>query len=137
MISCETDDLVAASTCFRCDPRQSLESIKTYLLCQWARNATTIVSTIIMDDGFGNFWQLIVAPGGLLGAQAAVGPATPNVVFDDGSGFFWLLIIGPGGLVGTSSTLGPATGPVILSSGPGDFWQVFVDLSGNLGTVSV
>lgn len=111
----------------------SLRCIEECIAYQSSQHSFIAVTTVIVNDGLGNFWLLIVDPAGNVGAQADPGPATPDVILADGFGGFWQLIINPGGLVGSTSVVLPATTPPVLSDGAGGFWTIIVDQFGNIG----
>lgn len=132
-MNCDIDSLVSVSRCFKCIPGSMLLALRTYLICQWQSNVVPVVTTVIVADGIGGYWQLIVDPLGNVGAEAVAGPQTPDVILADGFGGFWQLIINSGGLVGSTSVVLPATTPPILSDGAGGFWTIIVDQVGDIG----
>lgn len=89
---------------------------------------------VVIADGSGGFWGLIVDGAGNLGTATAAGPASPSIVLDDGGGGFWLVEVDALGNRGASPTAGPATTVPVLSDGVGGLWDVIVDTNGNLGT---
>lgn len=134
-MDCTPTALADAAKCFSCIPRGMVQSVKTDLFCQWASsgNIPPLTGPVIIADGVGGFWMLIVDDSGNVGAQSDSGPQTPDVVLADGFGFFWELIVDPGGLVGSTSVLLPATVPPVLASPNGDHWTIIVDQFGNVG----
>lgn len=115
----------------------SFRGIEECLAAQSAQHNFVSVS-IIIADGSGGFWGLVVDQFGNIGTIPVAGPATANVVLDDGVGGFWLIVVDAMGNRGTTPTVGPATNPVpVLQDGFGGNWQLVVDSSGNLGALSV
>lgn len=96
------------------------------------------ISTVILPDGSGGFWKLIVDVNGNVGTQSDPGPATADVILADGSGGFWKMVADTNGDRGAQSDAGPATFPVpVLSDGFGGNWQLVADTSGNVGATAV
>lgn len=127
--------LARSAACFTCIPSGSLSVIDLTLLKQWSGGSNPL-SPVIVGDGAGGFWLLIVDTLGNVGTRASAGPATSNVILSDGSGGFWQIIVNSGGLRGTQASAGPATVVPVLTDGSGGHWQLVVDTQGNLGAQS-
>ena len=97
----------------------------------------TTITSIILDDGAGNLFEVIVDPSGNLGTNPSAGPATADVILADGSGGFWKMIVDSDGNLGTTTDAGPATPVPELDDGAGGTWSPIVDGSGNLGAETV
>jgi hypothetical protein len=110
----------------------ALESIKSYL-----EGTVITISTVIIDDGTGTFWKVIVATDGLVGMESTSSPATPDVILNDGSGGLWKLIVDTSGLIGTESSAGPETTAPEIDDGTGQKWRLIVDITGLPGAMSV
>jgi hypothetical protein len=110
----------------------ALGNIKSYL-----EGTVFTISTVIIDDGTGTFWKVIVATDGLVGMESTSGPATPDVILNDGSGGLWKLIVDTSGLIGTESSAGPETTAPEIDDGTGQLWRLIVDVTGLLGAMSV
>jgi cellulose 1,4-beta-cellobiosidase len=96
----------------------------------------TPVSTIILPDGSGVFWKVIVSINGDVYLQTVPGPATPDVILADGGGGFWKLTASVAGDRYGVSNAGPATvAPVILDANL-VAWTLIVDATGNIGATS-
>lgn len=95
-----------------------------------------MLSTVIMDDGTGTFWQLVVDTLGNVGTISSAGPATADVILDDGGGGFWKLIVDTLGNRGATTDPGPATTAPIIDDGTGTFWTIHVDTGGNIYATS-
>lgn len=137
MIDCTPGSLAYEARCFSCVPKGSIAAVKTYLIATWGNCGVVIpplTGPVIVDDGTGHFWELIVDNNGNLGAEDNAGPATPDVVLDDGMGGFWIIIVSPTGLVGSAAAVPPSTTPPVLASPNGDHWTIIVDQFGNVGT---
>lgn len=94
-------------------------------------------SLIVIDDGTGGLWRLVVDAGGNVGADSTVMPATPDIILADGIGGFWKIVVDVAGHRGTTPSVGPATPVPTLDDGVGGFWKLIVQSDGTLGTVSV
>ena len=95
------------------------------------------VTLIVVDDGTGNFWELVASTSGRLGTVSTTGPATSDNIIDDGTGNFWKVKVDVNGLRGVVAVAGPATPPAIVKDSSNNLWQLTVTPSGQLGIVSV
>lgn len=91
---------------------------------------------VVMDDGTGTFWQLVVDTLGNVGTTSHAGPATADVILDDGGGGFWKLIVDTLGNRGATTDPGPATVAPVLDDGTATLWTIHVDTSGNIYATS-
>lgn len=98
--------------------------------------AAGVSDSIILPDGTGSFWKVVVDSSGLLGTQPDPGPATADVILDDGVGGLWQLVAAPGGLLGTNPVLTPATAAPQIAAPDAILWTIIVDAMGNLGATS-
>lgn len=137
-VSCDPQDLITQFGCLQCVPNGMMAYARLQLLCQWAGSITPARTIIIIADGAGGFWELVVDTIGNVGAESAAGPATSPVILADGSGGFWQIIVDPSGLRGTQPSAGPATvPPPTLTDSSGGLWELVVDTLGNLGANSL
>lgn len=107
------------------------------LLVILSQGGSGLVSTIIVQDGLGGFWQIVVDPLGNVGAEVDPGPVTADVILSDGMGGFWKVIVNSSGLRGLVTNAGPATTATRIPDGIGDYWTLIADSLGNLGAIQV
>jgi hypothetical protein len=100
-------------------------------------NATPFIfDTVILPDGSGGFWRVIVDLLGDVYTQSDPGPATPDVILADGGGGFWKLTASVAGDRYGVSNAGPATvAPVILDANL-VAWTLTVDALGDITATS-
>lgn len=106
----------------------------TYLLCLWANSAASFLGSVILADGAGGYWKLVVDTDGNLGTESNPGPASPVPILADGGGGFWALVADTDGNRGADTSAGPATAVPVLIDGMGVSWKLVVDTDGNVGT---
>lgn len=116
-------------------PRNVVRAFNIALLCQWA-GAQVASSNVVLPDGSGGFWKLIVDTNGNVGTMTDAGPATADVILSDGIGF-WKVIADTNGNRGATTDLGPATTAPVLTDSLGNYWQLVVDTLGNLGATLI
>lgn len=133
---CDTDTLSKNSRCDYCIPRGSRREVYIHLLCIISSHWPSNTKFVILPDGSGGFWRLIVDPAGNVGTISDPGPATPDVILSDGVGGFWKIIVDPSGNRGTTTSAGPATSAPVIYDGISTNWTIVVDASGNLGASS-
>lgn len=95
------------------------------------------VSEVILPDGAGGFWMILVDTSGNIGTESVTGPATDDVILDDGAGGYWKLIADSNGNRGMESHAGPPTAGAVIEDSAGGFWNLIVDVNGNLGAESI
>lgn len=98
-----------------------------------ATHVTATSPDLIMADGAGGFWKLIVDAVGNIGAEPNAGPATDAVILQDDWGGHWKIVVDANGHRGAEMSTGPSTGSLTLTDSLGGQWQVVVDHFGNLG----
>jgi hypothetical protein len=102
-----------------------------------ATPVASTVTTVILPDGSGGFWSVVVATDGNIELVSDPGPQTADVILRASDGRFWKMIAFTDGNVGAQTDPGPATvAPVIADSGAGN-WQLWVSPEGNLGAQSI
>ena len=93
-------------------------------------------SVVILPDGSGGFWRVIVSINGDVYLQSDPGPATADVILADGGGGFWKLTASVAGDRYGVSNAGPATvAPVILDANL-VAWTLTVDTLGDITATS-
>ena len=131
---CDPSYLARLSACYCFQSRQH-QAVQIYALWIWANALIAptppVPTGVILPDGAGGFWLLVISSNGNIGMTTDPGPATPDVILADGSGGFWKLIVNPSGLRGTQSDPGPATAAPTAGG-----WTLVVDTSGELGATS-
>jgi hypothetical protein len=96
----------------------------------------TPLPVVILPDGSGGFWNVVVDTLGNVYTQSIAGPATPDVILADGGGGFWKLTADALGDRYGVSNAGPATvAPVILDSNS-VAWTLTVDALGDITATS-
>jgi hypothetical protein len=100
-------------------------------------HATPIyASTVILPDGSGGFWRVILSINGDVYLQDDPGPKTSDVILSDYGGGFWKLTASVNGDRYAVSNAGPATVPPMILDANLVAWTLIVDNTGNLGATS-
>lgn len=135
-LSLTVSELTNAAKCYACLQGMQ-QAAHTYILCRILESLSVVAPTeVILQDANGQFWQVIVDPSGLVGAQSGVGPKTPDVILQDANGAFWKLIVNTDGLIGTESHAGPKTLAPQIDDGAGTIWTIMVGTDGGVGASS-
>jgi hypothetical protein len=90
-------------------------------------------SQVVLVDGAGEFWKLVIDESGVFGMQPNSGPVTPDVILDGGFGKFCKLIVSTAGDRGTQRDSRPATSPPGLNDGYGSYWTMIANVQGDVG----
>lgn len=122
---------------------QALQQIWTVLAVAWAGVPVTPPVTppapssiVILPDGAGGFWRVIIDVLGDVGTQSDPGPQTPDVILSDGGGGFWKLIADTQGNRMGQTNAGPATVPPVLLDANLVAWTLVTDSLGDIGATS-